>query len=149
MARKRIATELEVLTKDPLGDCSPTLVNGEMFHWQVSIHGPPGSPYEGGLFFLNITFPADYPFKPPRVHFTTLILHPNISSSGSICLDILDARWTPALTISKVLVSICSLLAEPYPDDALVVELADLYRSDRAQFDRTARDWTNKYARFV
>jgi len=93
--------ELEVLTKDPLGDCSPTLVNGEMFHWQVSIHGPPGSPYEGGLFFLNITFPADYPFKPPRVHFTTLILHPNISSSGSICLDILDARWTPALTISK------------------------------------------------
>ena len=48
-----------------------------------------GTPYEGGVFFLNIHFPNDYPFKPPKLTFSTRIYHPNINSNGSICLDIL------------------------------------------------------------
>lgn len=63
--------------------------------------GPPDSPYQGGVFFLTIHFPTDYPFKPPKVAFSTRIYHPNINSNGSICLDILRAQWSPALTISK------------------------------------------------
>ena len=63
--------------------------------------GPSDSPFQGGVFFLNIHFPADYPFKPPKVSFTTRIYHPNVNSNGSICLDILNAQWSPALTISK------------------------------------------------
>src|SRR5580704_15792690 len=59
------------------------------------------SPYSGGVFFLSIHFPTDYPFKPPKVNFTTRIYHPNINSNGSICLDILRDQWSPALTISK------------------------------------------------
>jgi len=59
------------------------------------------SPYSGGVFFLAIHFPTDYPFKPPKVNFTTRIYHPNINSNGSICLDILRDQWSPALTISK------------------------------------------------
>ena len=59
------------------------------------------SPYAGGVFFLQIQFPTDYPFKPPKVHFTTRIYHPNINANGSICLDILRDQWSPALTISK------------------------------------------------
>ena len=59
------------------------------------------SPYTGGVFFLAIHFPTDYPFKPPKVNFTTRIYHPNINSNGSICLDILRDQWSPALTISK------------------------------------------------
>lgn len=59
------------------------------------------SPYTGGVFFLSITFPTDYPFKPPKVSFTTKIYHPNINANGSICLDILRDQWSPALTISK------------------------------------------------
>jgi len=59
------------------------------------------SPYAGGVFFLSISFPTDYPFKPPKVSFTTKIYHPNINANGSICLDILRDQWSPALTISK------------------------------------------------
>ena len=64
--------------------------------------GPTDSPFQGGVFFLSIHFPTDYPFKPPKVAFTTKIYHPNINSNGSICLDILRSQWSPALTISKV-----------------------------------------------
>src|ERR1700733_16283768 len=72
-----------------------------VYHWQATIMGPPDSPYTGGVFFLLIHFPIDYPFKPPKVNFTTRIYHPNINSNGSICLDILRDQWSPALTISK------------------------------------------------
>eukprot|EP00968_Pinguiococcus_pyrenoidosus_P022691 scaffold3340_cov255-Pinguiococcus_pyrenoidosus.AAC.11 len=68
----------------------------------ATIMGPEDSPYAGGVFFLHIAFPADYPFKPPKVHFTTKIYHCNINSNGGICLDILKDQWSPALTVSKV-----------------------------------------------
>jgi ubiquitin-conjugating enzyme E2 D/E len=70
--------------------------------------GPSDSPYSGGVFFLAIHFPTDYPFKAPKVNFTTRIYHPNINSNGSICLDILRDQWSPALTISKGITS-CDL----------------------------------------
>merc|ERR1711998_127099 len=108
--------------------------------------GPKDSPYANGIFFLDITFPTDYPFKPPKVRFTTKIHHCNVNSNGSICLDILSSQWSPALTISKVLLSICSLLTDPNPDDPLVPDIAKLYKSDRAQFNKTAVEWTAKYA---
>jgi ubiquitin-protein ligase len=121
------------------------------------------SPYSGGVFFLAIHFPTDYPFKPPKVNFTTRIYHPNINSNGSICLDILRDQWSPALTISKgtqhassqnvtplthriVLLSICSMLTDPNPDDPLVPEIAHVYKTDRSRYESTAREWTRKYA---
>lgn len=64
--------------------------------------GPGDSPYSGGVFFVMIQFPPDYPFKPPKVQFQTKVYHPNVNSQGSICLDILKEQWSPALTISKV-----------------------------------------------
>ena len=121
------------------------------------------SPFQGGVFFLAIHFPTDYPFKPPKVNFTTRIYHPNINSNGSICLDILRDQWSPALTISKgranfhvaanstltypsVLLSICSMLTDPNPDDPLVPEIAHVYKTDRARYEATAREWTRKFA---
>ena len=70
-----------------------------MYNWHATIIGPEDSPYNGGLFFLNIVFPTDYPFKPPKVTFVTKIYHPNINANGGICLDILKDQWSPALTI--------------------------------------------------
>lgn len=134
------------MSKDPPSGCSAGPVGDDMFHWQASIMGPPDSPYQGGVFFLTIHFPTDYPFKPPKVAFTTRIYHPNINSNGSICLDILRSQWSPALTISKVLLSICSMLTDPNPDDPLVPEIAKMYKTDRVRYNQLAKEWTSKYA---
>ncbi|KAF4399160.1 hypothetical protein G4B88_023754, partial [Cannabis sativa] len=146
MASKRILKELKDLQKDPPTSCSAGPVAEDMFHWQATIMGPPDSPYAGGVFLVTIHFPPDYPFKPPKVAFRTKVFHPNINSNGSICLDILKEQWSPALTISKVLLSICSLLTDPNPDDPLVPEIAHMYKTDRSKYETTARSWTQKYA---
>ncbi|CAI9771967.1 unnamed protein product [Fraxinus pennsylvanica] len=146
MASKRILKELKDLQKDPPTSCSAGPVAEDMFHWQATIMGPPDSPYTGGVFLVTIHFPPDYPFKPPKVAFRTKVFHPNINSNGSICLDILKEQWSPALTISKVLLSICSLLTDPNPDDPLVPEIAHMYKTDRNKYETTARSWTQKYA---
>eukprot|EP00659_Diplonema_papillatum_P008614 gene8614-13319_t len=143
MALKRIRKEYSDLQKDPPANTSAGPVSeGDMFTWKATIMGPEDSPYQGGIFFLNIHFPTDYPFKPPRLQFTTKLYHPNINANGGICLDILKDQWSPALTISKVLLSICSLLTDPNPEDPLVPEIARLFKSNRPQFEATAREWT-------
>ncbi|CAM9659160.1 unnamed protein product, partial [Rangifer tarandus platyrhynchus] len=130
MALKRINKKLSALARDPPVQCSAGPVGDDMFHWQATVTGPNDSPYQGGVFFLTIHFPTDYPFKPPKVAFTTRIYHPNINSNANICLNILRPQWYPALTISKVLLSICSLLCDPNPDDPLVPEIAQIYKTE-------------------
>ncbi|KAG7226551.1 hypothetical protein INR49_003708, partial [Caranx melampygus] len=144
MALKRIQKELQDLQRDPPAQCSAGPVGDDLFHWQATIMGPGDSPYQGGVFFLTIHFPTDYPFKPPKVAFTTKIYHPNINSNGSICLDILRSQWSPALTVSKVLLSICSLLCDPNPDDPLVPDIAHIYKNDKDKYNKLAKEWTQK-----
>ena len=146
MSLSRINKELKSLAEDPPSNCSAGPVGSDIYHWQGTIMGPSDSPYSGGVFFLDILFPADYPFKAPKIKFTTKIYHCNINSNGSICLDILKGQWSPALTISKVLLSICSLLTDCNPSDPLVPEIAKLYNTNRSKHDENARLWTQKYA---
>ena len=146
MALRRIQKELEDMEKDPPANCTAGPVGDDLFHWQATIIGPDGTPYAGGMFSLNIQFHADYPFKPPRMHFITKLYHCNVNQNGAICLDILNSQWSPALTIQKVLLSICSLLNDCNPEDPLVPEIAYLFKSDRSRHDQNAREWTRKYA---
>ena len=99
---KRIQKELGEITLDPPPNCSAGPKGDNLYEWVSTILGPPGSAYEGGVFFLDIHFSPEYPFKPPKVAFRTRIYHCNINSQGVICLDILKDNWSPALTISKV-----------------------------------------------
>lgn len=147
MAAKRILRELKDLETDPPGNCTAGPVDtSNLFLWSGSIVGPTESPYEGGLFQLQIEFPTDYPFRPPRVVFVTRVYHPNINAQGGICLDILKDQWTPALSVGKVLLSISSLLTDPNPRDPLVPEIARQYETNRDLFMQTAREWTLRYA---
>jgi len=144
---KRIRMELAELSHDPPCNCSAGPKGEDMFEWVATIMGPSGSPYAGGVFFLDITFPSDYPFKPPKLLMRTKIYHCNINSQGKICLDIIKSNWTPALTISKVLLSICSLLNEPNPKDPLVADIAEQLQKDPEKHNEVAKEWTRKFAR--
>ena len=146
MNRTRIMCELEELINDPPCNCSAGIKNNDYSIWEATILGPADSLYCGGIFNLEINFPMDYPFKPPKIKFETKILHPNINKTGSICLDILNTNWSPILSISKILLSISSLLTDPNPDDPLNTELADLYLNKRDEYNIKVRNYTLKYA---
>ncbi len=146
MSSKRIQREHLELQKDAPENCSAGPRGENPYIWDAMIIGPSDSPYAGGVFKLEIHFPSDYPFKPPKISFVNKIYHPNISASGAICLDILKDKWSPALTISKVLLSICSLLTDPNPNDPLVPEIADIYMKNREEYNSNAKIWTLRYA---
>ena len=93
MASKRLQKELNDMIRDPPANCSAGPPNDDLFAWEATIIGPEGTPYHGGIFRLKLIFPVDYPFKPPKITFITKIYHPNISSVGSICLDILKDQY--------------------------------------------------------
>ncbi len=146
MSIKRLKKELEELEKDPPVNCSAGVINDDIHTWEATIIGPEKTPYENGIFKLSIIFPDNYPFKPPKVKFNNRIFHPNINKQGSICLDILNKNWSPALTVSKLLLSISSLLSDPNPDDPLDLRAAEIYNKSREEYFATAKTYTMKYA---
>jgi ubiquitin-conjugating enzyme E2 D/E len=146
MSARRIQKEHKDIQTDAPENCSAGPRENNIYIWDAMIIGPSASPFQGGVFKLEIHFPTDYPFKPPKVMFVTKVYHPNINAHGGICLDILKDQWSPALTISKVLLSICSLLTDPNPKDPLVPDVANQYMQNRAAYEATAREWTLKYA---
>jgi ubiquitin-conjugating enzyme E2 D/E len=146
MSSRRLNREVKTLREIPPENCSAGPRDGDLYTWDATIMGPKGTPYENGIFKIVINFPTDYPFKAPKIKFTTKIYHPNININGSICLDILKDQWSPALNTSQILLSICSLLDDPNPNDPLVAEIADLYKNSREQYMANAREWTMKYA---
>ena len=143
---KRINKEYKDLIDYPLTNISARPKNNNIFDWEATIKGPEGSPYENGIFNLKIFFPDNYPFKAPTIFFSTKIYHPNINQKGGICLDILRNEWSPALTIGKVLLSISSLLNEPNPNDPLMIDIANIYKNNRDEFTKRAKEWTLQYA---
>lgn len=143
---KRIQTELARIKKNPLATISAEPLKDDLYNWIGIIHGPPDTPYENGIFKLEIKFGDKYPHKPPKINFITKIYHPNINSGGGICLDILSSQWSPVLTVQQILLSISSLMAAPNPDDPLVSSIAKVYREDRDTYNKTVREWTERYA---
>lgn len=146
MVSKRVLKELKVI-EDGSHMYKASLVNNNIFHWHVSLHGPDGSPYEGGLFRLDIRIPLEFPQKPPHIHFETKIYHPNIHLTGAICLDILQSQWNSTWSIERVLFGISSLLIDANPDDPYNARAALFYREDRKRFNEIAKWWTKKYAK--
>ena len=119
----RISTDLKELENNPVKNITAGPVNKDTLDlWEGTIFGPNGTPYEGGIFQIKISFPTAYPFAPPKIVFLTKIFHCNIKD-GEICLDILKNRWSPAISVHNILLSISSLFDDPNPESPEKVEI--------------------------
>ncbi|MCJ1460859.1 Ubiquitin-conjugating enzyme E2 1 [Mycoblastus sanguinarius] len=146
---RRIAKEVADIHSDNLSNISANPVgNGDdLTHLKGSFKGPPGTPYEGGNYTIDVKIPNDYPFRPPIMKFDTKVWHPNVSSqTGAICLDTLSSAWSPVLTIKSALLSLQSLLSTPEPKDPQDAEVAGMLTRNPKEFERVAHEWAVKYA---
>lgn len=146
-AASRIKREMDNFRKDNKGENVSIIPGNDILHMTGVIEGPDGTPYDKGTFRVSIEVPDDYPFNPPKMKFITKLWHPNVSSqTGAICLDILKDQWSPALTIKTALISLQALMCAPEPDDPQDGVVAEQYKNNRSEFDKTAKFWTQTYA---
>eukprot|EP00949_MAST-11_sp_MAST-11-sp1_P002420 g2420.t1 len=146
MAR-RLTKELEDLNQNPPDFATASPVGEDLLHWNAMLMGPPSTPYDGGVFNVDLVFPSEYPFKPPKVKFLTKIYHPNIKKdSGEICADLLTENWGPTLNTRYVLTTLKTLLEEPNADNPLEADIASQFKDDKAAFETTAKDFTQRFA---
>ncbi|WVQ82969.1 hypothetical protein IAT38_005107 [Cryptococcus sp. DSM 104549] len=144
---RRIQKELSSLMNSPPPNITVLPDEENLQLWRIVMVGPPGTPYAKGKFQVTAEFTKEYPFKPPTIQFKTKVYHPNVDSDGNICIGLLKTeQWKPATKMEVVLSSIYNLLAEPNPDDPLVASIAEIYRTDRAAFDKKAQEYVAKYA---
>ncbi|OCT95121.1 hypothetical protein XELAEV_18012805mg [Xenopus laevis] len=133
------------LNKNPVEGFSAGLIDdNDLYRWEVLIIGPPDTLYEGGVFKAHLTFPRDYPLRPPKMKFITEIWHPNVDKSGDVCISILhepgedkygyekpEERWLPIHTVETIMISVISMLADPNGDSPANVDAAKEWREDR------------------
>ncbi|GAB5035469.1 ubiquitin-conjugating enzyme e2 n [Nannochloropsis oceanica] len=143
---RRIVKETQRLISEPVPGIHATPYEDNFRYFSVVIEGPESSPYQQGTFKLELFLPADYPMAPPKVRFLTKMYHPNIDKLGRICLDILKDKWSPALQIRTVLLSIQALLSCPNPEDPLNNQVAELWKADEDRAIANAKEWTRLYA---
>lgn len=124
------------LQEDPPAGVSGAPSENNIMVWNAVIFGPEGTPFEDGTFKLTIEFTEEYPNKPPTVRFVSKMFHPNVYADGSICLDILQNRWSPTYDVSSILTSIQSLLDEPNPNSPANSQAAQLYQENKREYEK-------------
>ena len=138
----RLTRELAKLQSDKLDGIiieSPQ----DLMIWYAKIKGPQNTPFENGIFDVELKFNDDYPIKPPSVKFLTQMYHPNIYRDGKICIDILQSEWTPAQNIRTILLSISSLLMDPNTASPANREASELYKSNIVMYEQKVKDIIN------
>lgn len=149
---RRLQKEIQDIVKDTHSGITVTSPQGsteiaDFTHFKGSFKGPPDTPYEGGLYEIDIRITGEYPFKPPEMRFITKIWHPNVSSqTGAICLDTLGTAWSPVLTLKSALISLQSLLTSPEPKDPQDAEVASMLLTRPDEFKHVAKEWAVRYA---
>ena len=154
MSLTQITKEFKYLDINPIGNIGATvrLPNpNNMFEWICTLMGPKDSLYKGGLFFLTILFPDNYPNKRPEVFFKTPIYHlnvnPNRPNLGHINISTLNF-WKPEYNIKQVLCDVFKLLYKANPECAYGSERANEFRFNRELYEEKVKYFTKKYANF-
>ena len=123
------------------------LVGDDLFKWDVAIRGPADSPYSGGTFVVRLDFPAEYPFKSPKLLFLTKVYHPSVLlETGEICQAVLG-NWGPTLNAEHCLLTVFSLLQDPQPDHPLQEDIAQQLAKKPKEFEKMARKYTKDFAK--
>ncbi len=133
------------------------LADEDVLEWQAVIYGPENSLYEGGTFYYKITFPQEYPFKPPQVHKITPMLHVNIHPPDChMCLPkpigavgeciVTNADWAPRTKLYDQLLAIRDAMKNPYFAEPGDMELVSLYEKDRNDYAKKIREHVIKHA---
>ena len=151
-AMKYIKNEFNKLQNDPILSLGCTVglnekYNKDIFHWKITLIGPIDTPYAGGMFFLTADFSENYPKVKPEVRFVNKIYHLNVSpSNGHICISTLN-NWVEKTPMVDVISAIFALFYDQNPKSPYSGEMAREYESNRKEFDRKAREWTQQYAK--
>jgi len=146
-ASRRLKKELGDIQSNKLEFVRLVVVDeSNILSWSLHIQ-PSNPPYAKGAFKLQLHFPAEYPFKPPKVTFKTKIYHPNIDEKGQVCLPIISPEnWKPATKVEQVLQALVALIHDPEPEHPLRGELAEEYIKDKKKFMKRAEEHTKKHA---
>ena len=113
---------------------------------QADIEGPEGTPFEGGTFRMRLALGPEYPAAPPKGYFVTRIFHPNVATSGEICVNTLKRDWQPSHGVRHILMVVRCLLIEPFPESALNEEASSLLLDDYEEYAKNARLMTSIHA---
>lgn len=145
---RRIQRELADLDKNPLEDATGGPAGDDLRNWNIMLSGPSETPYEGGVFSIELKLPDGYPFKAPQMKFLTKIYHPNIKTeTGEICTDVLESRWGPTLNIRYALETIRQLLVSPNAQDPLEPDIAQEFMERRDEFEKHAKQMVEREAK--
>ena len=158
MSNERILEEFKDISRNPISNCGATLglINeNDPTRWLVSLCGARDTSYKGGLFYLSVHFPQDYPNKPPEVCFLTPIYHINVNprvpripgeeSLGHISISTLN-WWKPEYKMRELLINIFALFYLTNPDSPYGLERAEEFRNNRDLYEEKIKYFTKKYA---
>ena len=152
IAQQRLMQERRAWRKDhPAGFWARPSKNADgsnnLMKWNAGIPGKEGTPWEGGLYKLELNFPAGYPSKPPKCMFNPVIFHPNVYPSGTVCLSILNEGkdWKPSISMKQILLGIQDLLDNPNNSDPAQAEPSDLLRRSKSAYTARIRQEAAKY----
>ena len=144
---KRILAEIAEYQRNPHPNIEIYPCEQQLDFWRLLLVGPPGTPYEGGVFLLYAKFPTDYPQKAPEIRFVTPIYHCNVNGHGKICHSVFDRNYSSDFSVRRILDCVFGLLLTPEPEDPLDSALAQEYYDNLHEYERTAEANTCEHAR--
>eukprot|EP01038_Epipyxis_sp_PR26KG_P007664 gene7663-10428_t len=119
----------------------------DLMNWELGIPGREGTDWAGGLYKVYLNFPKDYPTEPPECKFNPVIFHPNVFSSGHICLDLLKSyeNYRPGLSVKQLAVGIQELLDNPNPASPANSEASTLFQKKKADYKKRIKAQAAKF----